>query len=54
MEKELKEKLVEGLENIASMTGAFNRDPIKHAENIMAEHKETAEELLKLLAPLNN
>ena len=49
MEKELKDKLVDGLGKIASMVGAFNRDPLKHAENIMAEHKEIAEELLKLI-----
>ena len=39
-------RMKEALERIARGEGAFNRDPLKHAENVIEEHKELARALL--------
>lgn len=42
--------VLEGLEQISEGSGAFNRDPLKHAENVIEGNKATA---LRMIALLN-
>ena len=42
-------EMAEALAQVAKGEGAFNRDPLKHAENVIEEHKAIARALLARL-----
>lgn len=52
LQLELRVKQLEGaLEEISKLEGPFNRDPLKHCQNILECHKEIAETTLQAPTP---